>query len=139
MAKYLGGIKDPDIDIISISKGFLSVDFDIRFYDYNSEPFGSQTMSIGDHIIRYEEITSEKNRSSDYSLTWGLAGYLTGGPLWCIVGAILGGSSKETENHVLFCELNNGWQFAMALDKDEFKAWKLSMDTGIKYNTQTDE
>ena len=76
MAKYLGGINNPVIDVVDLSKCFLSVDFDLKFYDYNGESFGSQTMSIGDHIIRYEEITSEKNRSSDYSLTWGLPGIL---------------------------------------------------------------
>lgn len=139
MAKYLGGIDNPDIDVFDISKRFLSVDFDLKFYDYNSDSFALETISISDHIIRYEEITAEKKRSSDYSLTWGLTGYLTGGPLWGIVGAILGGSSTETENHVVFCKLDNGWQFAVHLDKDEFKAWKLCMDTSIKYNTQTEE
>lgn len=139
MAKYLGGINNPDIDVVDFSKSFLSIDFELKFYDYNGESSGSQTMSISDHIIRYEEVTSEKNRSSDYSLTWGLTGYLAGGPLWGIVGAILGGSSKEIENHIVFCALDNGWQFAVHLDKDEFKAWKLCMDTSIKYNTQTDE
>jgi len=80
MAKYLGGIDNPDIDVFDISKRFLSVDFDLKFYDYNSDSFALETISISEHIIRYEEITAEKKRSSDYSLTWGLTGYLTGGP-----------------------------------------------------------
>ena len=140
MAKYLGGISDPNIDVVGVSTSFCDVDFEIKFDDLkHPEASDFERINIYEHITHYEVITSEKVQSSSYSLTWGLAGYLVGGPLWGAVGAILGGSSKETENHIVFCALDNGWQFAVHLDKDEFKAWKLCMDTSIKYNTQTDE
>jgi hypothetical protein len=131
MAEYLGGIKDPDIDVVGISTAFLSSDFYVEYYDYSGDDYGRKELSIFNSIIRYEEVTSEKHKSSSYSLTWGLTGYLTGGPLWGIVGAILGGDSEETERHVVLCELNNGWQFAIELDKDEFKSWVYVMDDGI--------
>ncbi len=50
MAKYLGGINNPDIDVVDLSKCFLSVDFDLQLYDYNGESFGSQTMLSLIHI-----------------------------------------------------------------------------------------
>lgn len=127
MAKYLGGIKDPDIEVLDISEIPFS-DFEIEYCD-KTNPDSVKTVSIYDTLDRYEVITSEKVHSSDYSLTWGLAGYLTGGPLWGAIGAILGGGgSTKVKNRVVFCALKNGWQFALELDEGEFDKWQIYME-----------
>lgn len=132
MAKYLGGIKNPDIEIYDIkSPGWFDFDFYIKYADYSADG-NMQELSIYDNIVRYEELTSDSHR--DYSLTWGIAGYLLSGPVCGILGAVLGSETKE--KHVMLCELKNGWQFALELDKDEFKAWKTYMDEGVKDNTR---
>ena len=126
MAKYLGGIKQPKIKIEKVtSPGVSGYDFVIHYYDYN-ESSNIKKRFISNHIRRYEVVTSEKSLS-DYSLTWGLAGYLTGGPLWGIVGAFLGGGSSTKKRHVVFCELRNGWQFALELNNSELSTWKTYM------------
>ena len=89
-----------------------------------------QELSIYDTILRYEELTSDSHR--DYSLALGAAGYILTGPVGGILGAVLG--SEKKEKHVVLCELNNGWQLALELDKDEFKSWKTYMDEGAKNN-----
>ena len=131
MAKYLGGINAPDIEVVEVTEvNFL--DFEI-VYDDKKDPDDLKTISIYDNLDRYEVISAEKVHSSDYSLTWGLAGYLTGGPLWGIIGAILGGdSSTEIKNRIVFCSLKNGWQFALELDNDEFESWKIYMESALE-------
>jgi|GEM_PF-2509458 len=134
MAKYLGGIKDPDIEVTAVSRAFFSSDFYIEHYNYKSEFMTVKKYSIMKSIVRYEEITAEKNLTTSYSLTWGLAGYYAGGPLGAAIGAVLGAGGRETEKHVVFCELDNGWQFAVELNKEEFAVWKDGMDGAVKLN-----
>lgn len=135
MAKYLGGIKDQNIEVIGVSQHFFSPDFNIEYYDYTSDSLTVQKKSIAQSVTQYEEVTAENYASSDNkksninnSLTGGLAGYLAGGPVWGIIGAALANADAAKEKHVIFCELDNGWQFVVELDKNEFKAWQSSMD-----------
>ena len=135
MAKYLGGINDPDIEVVDISTDLCYVDFEIEFDDLkHPETTDFEKINIYEHITHYEVITSEKVQSSSYSLTWGLAGYLTGGPLWGIIGAILGGDSekKTISSHVIFCQLDNGWQFALEMTPDEFCDWETFIRDAIE-------
>ena len=130
MAKYLGGIRNPDVEIFKLkSPGWLDFDFYLQYADYSADG-DIHDYSIYDSILRYEELTAESHR--DYSLTWGAAGYLLSGPVGGLVGAVLGGS--KIESHIVFCELNNGWQFAVQLDTDEFRTWKKYMDDAVKNN-----
>ena len=125
MAKYLGGINDPDIDVVGVSEvEFL--DFEMEYYD-KKNPDDLKSLCIYDNLKHYEVITSEKICSSGYSFTWGLAGYLTVGPLWGVIGAVLGDSSTRVKNRVVFCSLNNGWQFALELDEGELDKWQIYM------------
>ena len=127
MAKYLGGINDPHVRIHKITPpGPEGYDFVIHYTDYNEGSFTKKRF-ISNHIKRYEVVTSEK-KLSDYSLTWGLAGYLAGGFLGAAIGAVLGGSSSTVKSHVVFCELRNGWQFALALSDSELDTWKIYMN-----------
>ncbi|MBO5605993.1 MAG: hypothetical protein J5915_11480 [Acidaminococcaceae bacterium] len=128
MAKYLGGISDPDIDVVDISEvSFL--DFEIEFFD-KQNPNVLKKISVSDTLLNYKEITSEQFKDSYYNLTWGLAGYLAGGPLWAAIGAILGGgrNKKTVSSHVIACQLDNGWQFAVELDDSEFIKWEVYME-----------
>ena len=74
-------------------------------------------------LIKYEEVNTKIHSSTNRSATGALAGYLAGGPVWGIIGTALSGSPAY-EKHVILCELDNGWQFAMELDKNEYIAWK---------------
>jgi len=132
MAEYLGGIKDPDIDVTKVqSPGWLCYDFLLFFRDYHDD--GALTScSISEMICSYEEITADSHR--DYSLTWGALGYLVTGPVGGLIGAVLGG--KKTEKHIVFCELSNGWQLALALKRDEYKNWERVIDRAISENTK---
>lgn len=123
MAEYLGGIKDPDIDVTKVqSPGWLCYDFLLFFRDYHGD--GALTScSISEMICSYEEISADSHR--DYSLTWGALGYMAAGLIGGIIGAVFGGDKKE--KHIVFCELKNGWRFGLALDKGEFKTWKSIM------------
>ena len=131
MAKYLGGIKDPDIDVTKVqSPGWLCCDFLLFFRDYHND--GALTScSISETICNYEEITEDSHR--DYCLTWGVLGYLVTGPVGGLIGAVLGG--KKTENHIVFCELTNGWQLILALNREEFRDWENIMDPTV-YNKE---
>ena len=37
MAKYLGGIKDQNIEVTGISQHFFDNGFDVEYYDYNRD------------------------------------------------------------------------------------------------------
>ena len=100
MAKYLGGIKDPNIEVVGIAQHFFDNDFDVQYYDYKLD-----------------------------ALT---AGYLAGGPVWGVIGAVLGGNPAGNEKHVILCELDNGWKFALELDKNEYIAWNDSVGEAVK-------
>ena len=134
MAEYLGGINDPDIEVLCLSTDLSDVDFEIEYFDSNSsETDNPHKINIYESITHYEVITSEKVKSSSYSLTWGLAGYLTGGPLWGVVGAILGGdSSTSKKEHVAFCSLNNGWQIALKLTPSELSSWENYIKSALE-------
>ena len=135
MAKYLGGISDPDIDVVGVSTSFCDVDFEIKFDDLkHPEASDFERINIYEHITHYEVITSEKVQSSSYSLTWGLAGYLVGGPLWGAVGAILGGAGEKIipSSYVVFCQLDNGWQFALEMTPEEFCRWKVFIKSALE-------
>ena len=130
MAKYLGGIQNPDVEIYGIkSPGWFDFDFYINYADYGADGH-MQNLSIYDTILRYDELSSDSHR--DYSLALGAAGYILTGPIGGILGAVLG--SEKKEKHVVLCELNNGWQFAIQLDADEFRAWENFMDDAVKNN-----
>lgn len=130
MAKYLGGIKNPDIEIYNIkSPGWFDFDFYIKYADYGADG-NMQELSIYDTILRYEELTSDSHR--DYSLALGAASYILTGPVGGILGAVLG--SEKKEKHVVLCELKNGWQLALELDKDEFESWDRFMSRAVKNN-----
>ena len=134
MAKYLGGIDNPDIDVFDISTDLCDVDFVIEFEDLkHPEATDFEKINIYEHITHYKVITSEKVQSSSYSFTWGLAGYLVGGPLWGAVGAILGGNGKKktVSSHIVFCQLDNGWQFALEMQPNEFRSWKTFIRDAI--------
>ena len=139
MAKYLGGIVNPDIEVLAVSQHFFSSDFDIQYYDYTLDMLTVQKHSIAGSIIRYEEVTSETHASPEHTMTSGLAGYLAGGPVWGVIGAVLGSSKTVNEKHVILCELNNGWQFALELDKNEFMAWTSCMDEAVALNRDKKE
>ena len=129
MAKYLGGIKDPDISNISIhSPGLLAWNYMMTFQDSDSR----KCVVLAESIVSYEELTAESHK--DYSLTWGALGYLAAGPAVGIAGAILGGSRKE--KHIVLCELSNGWRFGVELDKEEFRSWESIMSSAVKANNK---
>ena len=65
-------------------------------------------------------------------MTGALAGYLAGGPVWGVIGAVLGGNPAVNEKHVILCELDNGWKFALELDKNEYIAWNDSVGEAVK-------
>ena len=127
MAKYLGGIEDPTVEIAGISQHFFSSGFDIQYYDYKLDTLQVQEMDIAKSIVKYEEVSAEIHSSPNRTATGALAGYLAGGPVWGIIGAALSGNPAQ-EKHVVLCELNNGWRFAVELDKNEYMAWKEAMD-----------
>ena len=127
MAKYLGGIEDKDIEIIGISQHFFSSGFDIQYYNYQLDTLAVQKKDIVKSLVNYEEVSNEIHSSTNRSATGALVGYLAGGPVWGIIGAALSGSPAY-EKHVILCELDNGWRFAMELDKNEYMAWKEGMD-----------
>lgn len=128
MAKYLGGIKDPDIQVVEIqTPGWLSFDFLLYFRDYH-DTGELCSCSISDSIVRYEELSADSHR--DYSFTWGALGYLATGLIGGVIGAVLGGDKKE--KHIILCELTNGWQLALALDREEYKDWLRVMDRAIR-------
>ena len=131
MAKYLGGINDPDISVVDIkTPGLLCYDFLLVFYN-TAVSKDLISFSISDSIIRYDELSAESKKH--YSLSWGTLGYLTIGPVGGLIGAVLGGNT--TEKHVVLCELRNGWQLALALDQDEYKNWVRFMGRAIRINT----
>ena len=127
MVEYLGGIKDPDIDVTKVqSPGWLCYDFLLFYRDYHDD--GALTScSISEMICSYEEITADSHR--DYSLTWGTLGYLVTGPVGGLIGAVLGG--KKTEKHIVFCELSNGWQLILSLNREEFRDWENIMNQSL--------
>jgi len=127
MAKYLGGIEDKDIEITGISQHFFASGFDIEYYNYQLDTLAVQKKDIAKSLVSYEEVSAEVHSSLNRSATGALAGYLAGGPVWGIIGAALSGSPSY-EKHVILCELDNGWRFAMELDKNEYMAWKEAMD-----------
>ena len=116
MAKYLGGIEDSNIEIIGISQHFFS-----------SGSLAVQKLDIAKSIVKYEEVSAEIHSSTNRSATGALVGYLAGGPVWGIIGAALSGTPAY-EKHVILCELENDWRFAIELDKNEYMAWKEAMD-----------
>lgn len=126
MAKYLGGIEDPNIEVVGISQHFFSSGFDIQYYDYKLDTLTVQKMDIAKSMVNCEEVSSEIHTSPNRSATGALAGYLAGGPVWGIVVAALGGSAAH-EKHVILCELDTGWRFALELDKNEYAVWKEAM------------
>jgi hypothetical protein len=126
MAKYLGGIEDPNIEITGISQHFFSSGFDIQYYNYQIDTLSVQKMDIAKSLVKYEEVSAEIYSSPNRS-AGALVGYLAGGPVWGIIGAALSGSPAY-EKHVVLCELENDWRFAMELDKNEYRAWKEAMD-----------
>ncbi|MBP5736384.1 MAG: hypothetical protein J6W55_02910 [Acidaminococcaceae bacterium] len=132
MAKYLGGIRDRDIDVVGIARHFFDNDFDVQYYDYKLDTLTVQKRSIAKSVIRFEEVTAETLVSPDRKMTGALAGYLAGGPVWGVIGAVLGGSQTANEKHVILCELDNGWQFALELDKNEYIAWCDSVGEAVK-------
>lgn len=128
MAKYLGGIKDPDIQVVEIqTPGWFSFDFLLMFYN-NTASSDILSFSISDSIIRYEELSADSHR--DYSFIWGALGYLATGLIGSVIGAVLGGGKKE--KHIILCELTNDWQLALALDREEYKDWLRVMDRAIR-------
>ena len=82
MAKYLGGIKDPNIEVAGIAQHFFDNDFDVQYYDYKLDALTVQKHSIAKSVVRYEEVTAETLVSPDRKMTGALAGYLAGGPVW---------------------------------------------------------
>ena len=103
MAKYLGGIKDPNIEVAGIAQHFFDNDFDVQYYDYKLDALTVQKHSIAKSVVRYEEVTAET-----------------------------GGNPAENEKHVILCELDNGWKFALELDKNEYIAWNDSVGEAVK-------
>ena len=135
MAEYLGGIDNPDIEIFKIkSPGLLGYDFILIYADYNADG-DMHPYSIRKHITWYKELKADSHR--DYSLTWGAVGYALTGPLGGLVGAVLGGETKES--HVVICGLKNGWQIILGLDKDEFKEWTWLMDPAVRDNASKEK
>lgn len=126
MAKYLGGIEDPNIEVIGISQHFFSSGFDIQYYDYKLDTLTVQKKDIAKSIVKHEEVSSEIHSSPSRSATGALVGYLAGGPVWGIIGAALSGSTAH-EKHVILCEMDTGWRFALELDKNEYAVWKEAM------------
>ena len=127
MAKYLGGIEVKDIEITGISQHFFASGFDIEYYNYQLDTLAVQKKDIAKSLVKYEEVSHEILSSPNRSATGALAGYLAGGPVWGIIGAALSGSPAY-EKHVILCELDNGWRFAMELNKNEYMAWKEAVD-----------
>ena len=127
MAKYLGGIEDPNIEITGILQHFFSSGFDIQYYNYQLDTLSVQKMDIAKSLVKHEEVSAEIHSSPDRSATGALVGYLAGGPVWGIIGAALSGNPAY-EKHVVLCELENGWRFAMELDKNEYMAWKEAIE-----------
>ena len=127
MAKYLGGIEVKDIEITGISQHFFASGFDIEYYNYQLDTLAVQKKDIVKSLVKYEEVSHEIHSSPNRSATGALAGYLAGGPVWGIIGAALSGSPAYEKN-VILCELDNGWRFAMELDKNEYMAWKEAVD-----------
>lgn len=115
MAKYLGGIKDQNIEVTGISQHFFDNGFDVEYYDYNRDTIAVRKLDIKKHIVQYEEVTVEKLAASDHRMTGALAGFNAGGLLGGVLGAVLAGSTSGEEKHVLLCELNNGWNFVASL------------------------
>ena len=132
MAKYLGGINDPDFEVLTVAQHFFSNDFDVQYYDYKLDTMTVQKRSIAKSIVRYEEVTAENLVSPDRKMTGALAGYLAGGQVGAVSGAVLGGNPAGDEKHVILCELDNGWRFALELDKNEYIAWTDSMSEAVK-------
>ena len=69
MAKYLGGIKDPNIEVVGIAQHFFDNDFDVQYYDYKLDALTVQKHSIAKSVVRYEEVTAE-TWIMDGSLPW---------------------------------------------------------------------
>ena len=132
MAKYLGVIKDPDIEVLGIAQHFFDNDFDVQYYDYKLDALTVQKYSIAKSVVRYEEVTAETLAAPERKMTGALAGYLVGGPVWGVIGAVLGGNPAGNEKHVILCELDNGWKFALELDKNEYIAWNDSVGEAVK-------
>ncbi|MBQ5344851.1 MAG: hypothetical protein J6F33_06615 [Acidaminococcaceae bacterium] len=132
MAKYLGGIKDQNIEVTGISQHFFDNGFDVEYYDYTRDTIAVRKLDIKKYIVQYEEITAEKLAAPDHRMTGALAGFNAGGLLGGVLGAVLAGSTSGEERHVLLCELNNGWNFALELNKNEFMAWESSMGAASK-------
>ena len=123
MAKYLGGISDPNIEVLGVSQHFLDNDFDVEYYDYTRAMLTVQKLSIATSILRYEEVTVENLAASGQRGVGALAGFNAGGLLGGVIGAVLGENTAGNEKHVILCELNNGWKFAMELNKNEYMAF----------------
>ena len=128
MAKYLGGIKDPNIIVIDITRDVFPSDFFIKYRNLRNGSNDLQYCSIYDSIIRFEEVSSEREKKLD--LTWGAAGYLVGGVLGALVGATLAG---DEEKHVVLFELKNGWSFSAELNKSEYQSLETFMEFRAKY------
>ena len=124
MAKYLGGISVPNIEVLGVTQHFLDNDFDVEYYDYSCATLTVQKLSIGQSIIRYEEVNVENLAASGQRGVGALAGFNAGGLLGGVIGAVLGEhTAAGNEKHVILCELNNGWKFAMELNKNEYLAF----------------
>lgn len=123
MAKYLGGITDPNIEVLAVTQHFFDNDFDVEYYDYTHDTLTVQKQSIAQSILRYEEVTAESQAASDQRGIGALAGFNAGGLLGGVIGAVLGENTAGNEKHVLLCELNNGWKFALELNKNEYMAF----------------
>ena len=128
MAKYLGGIKDPDISIDEITRERLFADFLIKFHDHQNKNTEAQYYSVFDHLLRYEEISSK--RVNEIDLDWAAIGYVFGGILGGLYGATHGGVNQY--KHIMLCELANGWQFAVELSDSELQSWESYRETRAK-------
>lgn len=123
MAKYLGGISDPNIEVLAVTQHFFDNDFDVEYYDYTLDTLTVQKRSIAQSILRYGEVTVESLDASGQRGIGALAGFNAGGLLGGVIGAVLGENTAGNEKHVLLCELDNGWKFALELNKNEYMAF----------------